>query len=221
MYTLPTINIALADDHILIRDAIANLVHTQLSGINVCITAEHGKELLEKIDRAEQKPDICLLDITMPVMDGLETMLHLKNKYPEIKGFALTQNDADHVILTMLKNGASGYMMKNIYPHEFEAAIIEMYTKGFYYSKEVRQKFPKISPTNMDRYFKQLLSPQQMRFLSLCCSSLTYEQIGRKMNIARKTAEHYAEKIGEKIGLHKRIDLALYAQRMGVGRFEQ
>jgi len=218
MKTLPIIQIAIADDHPIVRDSIADFINL-LGGFNVYILADNGQDLLEKIDRAAYQPHICIIDINMPVMDGYETMLQLKKKYPLIHGLALSLHTDEYPILKMLKNGASGYLPKTCNRHTLTKALVDVYTTGFYFSDIVLEKFPKISATNIEEYAQNLFTRQQIQLLSLCCSDLNYAQIGREMQLGQRTVENKVQQLFEKLNIHSRIGLAMYAQHIGVGSF--
>jgi two-component system invasion response regulator UvrY len=219
MNSLPTISIAVVDDHILIAKALADFINS-MDGFKADIVAYHGKDLLYKIAMSLHQPDICILDIVMPEMDGYETVLALKVKYPFIKTLALTTVHSDYAILKMLQIGACGYLMKTTHPEEFKKALMDTYIQGYYFSSDVLEKFPKISSSKKkEEYFETLFTEQEIKFLSLCCSSMTYKQIGHEMNLSHRTAEHYGNRLEQKLGLRSRAELAMYALNAGIGKF--
>src|SRR5438477_4459928 len=135
MQSNPTI--ALADDHVLLRKGLADLVTKQ--GFNVLFQADNGEELIEKL-KTNSEPDIVLLDINLPKKDGYETALWLKRNKPGIKILALSMYDDENAIIRMLKNGARGYILKDAEPADLKAAIDSVLTKGFHYSEMVTGK---------------------------------------------------------------------------------
>src|SRR6476659_84058 len=130
MSTNPTI--ALADDHVLLRKGLADLVSNQ--GYTVLFQADNGEEFLEKL-KTNPDPDVVLLDINMPKKDGYDTALWLKRNKPAIKILALSMYDDENAIIRMLKNGARGYILKDTEPTELRAALEALLAKGFYYSE--------------------------------------------------------------------------------------
>ena len=130
-------NIVLVDDHVLLRNGLAELVKSL--GHSVLFEADNGKDLTAKLD-AGSLPDIVLLDINMPEMDGFETATWIKTNHPEIKVLALSMYDNETSIIRMLKCGAKGYILKDSEPAELKAAIHALMNKGFYYSDLVSGK---------------------------------------------------------------------------------
>src|SRR5690349_19493762 len=123
-------SIALADDHVLLRNGLANLLRDH--EYDVLFEADNGKEFLERFP-LHSLPDIVLMDINMPKMDGYETTLWLKKNHPTVKVLALSMYDDENAIIRMIKNGARGYILKDSDPAELRAAIHALLTKGFYH----------------------------------------------------------------------------------------
>ncbi len=124
------ITIAIAEDHAKMRAMISSLLKG--FGFKVVIEAPHGKELIEQLSQLELLPDVCLLDINMPVMKGFETACRIRAEYPEIKIAALTANKDIDSLVNMLKNGASSYLVKSSDPSEWKDAISSLVNKGYY-----------------------------------------------------------------------------------------
>lgn len=122
--------IALADDHVLLRNGLANLLRDL--DYEVVFEADNGAEFLEKL-QVNTVPDIVLMDINMPKMDGYDTTQWLKKNYPDIKVLALSMYDDENAIIRMLKCGAKGYILKDSDPAELKQAIHAVLTKGFYH----------------------------------------------------------------------------------------
>jgi two-component system invasion response regulator UvrY len=221
MRTRPIIQIAFAEDHEIVRKGVAELINNMEGGFNVYIEAENGQELLDKIAAGSYQPYIAVLDISMPVMNGFETMVHLKSKYPYIRVLILTMIDDDNefTILKMMQLGARGYIGKNASPRELEKALIDIYTEGYYFSTTMLKKFPDMNEENMQEHFKELLTEADITFLSQCCSSLTYREIAETMGQSLRTVENHAAKLCEKLNIHSRLELGMYALRAGFGKF--
>src|SRR6187399_2578756 len=122
--------IVLVDDHVLLRKGLADLVRNL--GYEVLYEANNGKEFCEKLKSNNDHPQLVLLDINMPQMDGYETSLWLKRNYPDIKILALSMHDDENAVIRMLKNGARGYILKDTEPSELKMAIDAILQKGFY-----------------------------------------------------------------------------------------
>ena len=129
--------IVLTDDHILLRNGLAALVKNL--GHTVLFEADNGKDFINKLDK-KILPELVLMDINMPEMDGYETTLWLKTNYPAIKVLALSMYDNENSIIRMLKSGAKGYILKDSEPVELKSAIDAVITKGYYYSDLVSGK---------------------------------------------------------------------------------
>lgn len=215
----PTIRIAIADDHTLVRNALIEQINKQ-DGFEAYIDAADGTELLKKIGDAYVQPDICLIDISMKGMDGYETMLQLTKKYPLVHGIALTMMDEEYSILRMMKNGAKGYLLKNINESVLYGAIREVYSTGFYFSDYIKDKLSGIRPDKISIIAaRKMLTDKEMLFVAHCCSDETYTQIAAKMNISKHTACNYAAHIGDKLNIHSRVGLVMFALRTGIGQF--
>ena len=130
-------SIVLVDDHSLLRIGLAQLL--QSIGFTVVFEADDGKEFIDKLQRSTL-PDVVLMDINMPMMDGFETTQWLKINYPDIKVLALSMYDNESSIIRMLKCGAKGYILKDSEPTELKAAIDDLVNKGYYYSDLVSGK---------------------------------------------------------------------------------
>ncbi len=122
-------SIALADDHVQFRNGLANLLKEL--GYDVLFEADNGKLFIEKL-KNNQVPHIALMDINMPVMDGYETTLYLKQHYPEIIVLALSMYDDENAVIRMIRNGAKGYILKDCEPAELEDALNALLNGGFY-----------------------------------------------------------------------------------------
>jgi len=128
------LKIAIVDDHALFRKAIRIMVESL--GHFVIFEGFNGKDVIEQMDKGHL-PDIVLVDVYMPGMDGFETALWLKKNYPTVKVLALGLEKDENVIIKLLKNGANGYILKTVDPQELNSAIRLVHEKGFYYSKEI------------------------------------------------------------------------------------
>src|SRR5580700_10003315 len=127
-----TCNLAIVDDHILIAKAIAGVIDN-FPNYHVLYEAENGKALIDKFRNPKNIPDIVLLDITMPVMDGFETAKWLKENHPDVLVMALSMKDDDISLIKMIKAGAKGYLLKNIHPADLEKALQILTSRGYYY----------------------------------------------------------------------------------------
>lgn len=210
-------SIALADDHSLLRIGLAQLVESL--GNTILFEADNGKELLDKLDK-KNLPDIVLMDINMPEMDGFQTTQWLKTNHPEIKVLALSMYDNETSIIRMLKCGARGYILKDSEPAELKAAIHAVMEKGFYYSELVSGKLMH-AINKMDEGSEGLkslvpLNERETDFLKYSCTELTYKEIADKMFVSPRTIDGYRDALFEKLHVKTRVGLVMYAIRNGI-----
>jgi len=213
-------NVVLTDDHILLRNGLASLVKNL--GHNVLFEADNGKHLTNKLNAASL-PDVVLLDINMPEMDGYETAQWLKQNHPAVKVLALSMYDNESAIIKMLRCGAKGYILKDSEPSELQAAIESLMTKGFYYSDLVSGKLMH-AINNMDddgsdtKKFIQL-NDKETEFLKWVCSELTYKEIADKMFVSPRTIDNYRDSLFDCLNVKTRVGLVMYACKNGIVRF--
>lgn len=206
-------SVAIVDDHVLLRNGLANLIRG-LETYAVLFEANNGKDFIKQL-QPRYLPDIVLLDINMPEMDGYETALWLKRNYPGIKILALSMYDNENAIIRMMKNGAKGYILKDIDPLEFRHALDSLMRKGFYYSELITGKL--IHAVNQldepEETFKSLISlnDREIEFLKLACTEMTYKEIAEKMYLSARTIDGYRDTLFEKLNVKSRVGLVLYA----------
>jgi DNA-binding NarL/FixJ family response regulator len=206
----------LVDDHVLLRNGLAELLKS--IGHEILFDANNGKDLIEKL-RPDRLPDVLLLDINMPEMDGYETAQWVKAHYPEIKILALSMYDDEGSIIRMLRSGAKGYMLKDSNPKELNLAIDELMSKGYYYSELVGGKLMHmINKIDDEDDVKNLtkLSDRELDFLKYACTELTYREIADKMFVSPRTVDGYRDMLFEKLQLKTRVGLAIYAIKNGI-----
>ena len=207
---MPTI--ALADDHILLRNGLANLVQSQ--GYTVLFEADNGTDFIKKLNPL-LLPDIVLMDINMPQMDGFATTRWLKQNYPQVKVLALSMYDNEAAVIRMLQAGAKGYILKDCEPTELLMAITSLINKGFYYSELVSGRLinaiNKMEDTGAEKSTNILITEREAEFLQLLCTDLSYKEIADKMNISPRTVDGYRDNLFHKLTIKTRIGLVIYA----------
>jgi len=198
--------IALVDDHRLFRSGIASLIQ-KLSGYSIIFEAANGEELIEKIQLG-LLPDIILLDINMPVMNGINTAAWLKSTHPRIKVIVLSMFDDPDKVLTMLKLGIKGYLLKDAEPHEFEQALLKVSNNDVYYPNFVTKYLLDTIDPAIDH---TKLNSRELEFLRLAGTELTYKEIADQMRISVRTVDGYRDQLFEKLHVKSRVGLVLYA----------
>lgn len=212
------IKVALADDHVLLRRGLASLVKS-FDQFIVVAEADDGIDLQQKIE-ANGVPDLVLLDINMPRMDGYETAKWLKKTYPLVKVVALSMYDSENSVIKMFKSGARGYVLKDCEPAELQMALMSVVNKGYYYSELVTGKL--IHTINrMDEEEEELksavpLNEKELQFLKLACTELTYKEIADQMFLSPRTIDGYRDSLFEKLNLKTRVGLVMYAIKQGI-----
>lgn len=208
--------IVLVDDHILIAEALSGIIE-KFRRYTVLYEVENGKRLIERFSQPKNIPDIVLLDITMPVMDGFATAAWLKEHHPEVLVLALSMQDEEDTLIRMIRCGARGYLLKNIHPPELEKALDAVVEKGYYYPDWMTHKVLRSIANEKEGEVSEkiLLSDRELEFLYLAASELTYKEIGEKMFCSPRTVESYRDGLFQKFGLKTRVGLILYALRKG------
>jgi DNA-binding NarL/FixJ family response regulator len=203
-------DVVIADDHTLMRNALARLV-SSFDKYNVIFEAGNGKEVMEKI-KLLGIPQIILLDISMPIMDGFETAKWLTRNYPQVKILSLSMQTDEASIIRMMRLGAKGYLMKNVEPEELNIALDAVIEKDFYMSEIVSGKIVNGLHKDYDQPMEPvLLAEKEKDFLRLVCTELNYREIAEKMFISHRTVEDYRTALFDKLKVRTRIGLAMYA----------
>ncbi len=206
------ITIAIVDDHALFRKSLAVLIE-MFPGYRVACDAANGRDLIDQL-RPDQLPDIVLMDISMPVMDGYTATAWLREHFPQIKVLALSTMDAETAIIKMIKSGASGYILKDAEPSELRQAFEEVLSRGYFYNELLTRKvMNSVRELTPEAKTFAKLSEREATFLRLACTELTYKEIADRMCVSARTVEGYRDALCEKLGLKTRVGLAMYAVR--------
>ena len=203
---MDTIQVALVDDHRLFRSGIASLINN-LPGYKVLFEAANGEELIRRIS-PKFKPDIILLDINMPVMNGTLTAKWLKNKYPGIGVIVLSMLDDAEKVLEMLRLGVKGYLLKDAEPCEVEQALEKVSQGEVYYPEFVARLLVDSINHPVD---KNRLQVREIEFLKLASTELTYKEIAEQMSVSVRTVDGYRDALFEKLKVKSRIGLVLFS----------
>ena len=206
------ISITVVDDHKLFRAGLKNLIEGLDRNFEVIAEADHGMTLLKQLETGEL-PDIIIMDLSMPVMDGLTTMSKLRELYPELKTLVLTMKDDECTLINLLKAGANGFLNKDVDPKELKKAVYSIYDSTHYHSEYIAEKLVSAlrSPDHIE--VETQLNEQELKFIDLACSEYTYKEIADKMYLSPKTIDGYRSKLFEKLNIKSRVGLVLYALR--------
>lgn len=205
--------IGLVDDHQLFLKSLA-LMLEDIGDYDVVVEALNGKDLQQKMANMAAAPEIMLVDVNMPVMNGIETCKWLNAQYPAMKLIALSMNDKDKAIIEMLRAGCCAYLLKDTHPTKLEKALDEVNKKGYYNADSSNMDFRRLL-LNADATPKLVLSSREQEVLPHICSELTYTQIAAKMKLSERTIDGYRESLFQKFHVQSRVGLCLEAIRRG------
>jgi DNA-binding NarL/FixJ family response regulator len=207
------ISLGIVDDHQLFSKSLSLLLKN-FNEFTVYVEAVHGKELQEKLKASTRVPEIMLVDVAMPVMDGIQTARWLKKNYPAMRLIALSMNDKEQTIIEMLKAGCSAYLFKDTHPDELKKALLEVHAKGYYNSDASIIGFRKLL-MSFDEDTIQI-GDKEKEFLTHACSDLTYKEIAKMMKLSERTIDGYREMLFQKFRVQSRTGMALEAIRRGL-----
>tara|TARA_B000000460_G_scaffold246413_1_gene219609 strand:- start:250 stop:867 length:618 start_codon:yes stop_codon:yes gene_type:complete len=196
------------DDHNLLSQAIGGLVDS-FENFKVLYTCRNGKELIKRLDHPDDVPELVLMDVNMPILNGIETTEYLKKNFPRIKVLALSIEEDEAVILKMLRAGARGYLLKDVKKIELYNALLEVLEKGFYHTNTVTKIL--VDSLTEDKEKETQLKDREIEFIRLACTEKTYKEIADIMHLSPKTIEGYRNNIFEKLHLRNRTGLVIYA----------
>lgn len=220
------IQIGIVDDHNLFRKGLIKLINLgdKDNKYAILFEAGNGNELIEKIgNKTTPKPDIILMDIDMPDMDGFEAVSWLQKFHPNINVLVISMFEHEEKIVRMLKLKVKGYLSKDIKVEDIHKALEAIVDKGFYYTDKVAEVMAKTiqdgrkldnelqTSTTSNPSVWVGLSENEIEFVKLACTSMTYQQISDKMSLSVKTIEGYRENMFQKFKLKNRVSLAMFA----------
>ena len=212
--------VVIADDHTLLRNALAKMINS-FQDYSVLFEADNGKDLRNKI-REFGIPDVVLLDVNMPEMNGFETTEWLYKNYPQIKVMALSMLSDEKSIIKMFRLGAKGYLLKNTDPEEFKTALDSIIDKNVYLSDYISGKLVSGLHHDSDKEAKDVqLNEKEKEFLRWACSELSYKDIAEKMYLSPRTIDDYRQSLFTKLNVHSRVGLVMYAVKNGIVDIEQ
>ncbi len=208
------INVAIADDQRLFRKGMIALVNS-FENVKIIFEAENGKQLVDLVDNEEEKPQIILLDLSMPEMNGIEALKIIKEKHPAIGIIILTIHEAEQHILATIQAGANGYLAKNAEPEEVEMAIREVHKNEFYFTPQMLEimrkgltKKPQPLRLNLE---EDPLTAREKEVLELICKQFSSIEIAEKLSISNRTVDGFRNSLLSKTGSRNIAGLVLYA----------
>lgn len=202
------IRIVLVDDHVLFSNSLKKLIDGY-TDFEVVAQVTNGEEYIQLVKKEALIFDLVLLDVKMPIMDGLETMNWIKIHQANMPVLILSMEHDDDTIVKMLKLGAKGYVLKDIDPEEFKVALTFVSRNKFYHNE-------KTSSLLLDKLVNnesvvENLKEREIEFLKFICKELTYKEIANQMHLSPKTVDGYRETLFKKTGAKSRTGLVMYA----------
>lgn len=208
----PPIYVAYAEDHDLLRATVIEYLE-KLNGIKIIIEADNGRDLLRRIESSVVKPEICLIDIVMPQMNGFETVVSIKSRWPQMKVLVLSGHLSEEYLIRMILSGADGYLTKKVKPKEIKKALEDIKEFGLYNTELFTTQF--VNSVRMKKIELPELSPKELQLLKLSIEDLTFDEIAVQMFSTPKSVEGHRSRLYAKLGVKTRAGLALYAIRNG------
>jgi DNA-binding NarL/FixJ family response regulator len=212
------IKVFIVDDHPLFREGLGFLLD-QIEGIKVVGGASNGKEFLDLLKSIEM-PDIVLMDITMPIMDGIEACKLATQKYTDIKIIALSMNNEQEYYLKMIQSGAKGFVQKQAEKDELNTAIVEVNNGGSYFPEDLLRKIifkmgtSKTTETKTRNAYE--ISEREMEVLTLICQGFTNAEIADKMFLSQKTIEGHRASLLAKTDTKNSAHLVMFSIKNGI-----
>ena len=205
---MKTHSVAIVEDHLLLSQAIASLV-SSFENFEVCYVCNNGQELLNKLKAGNTYPDIILMDVNMPILDGIETTAILKKEYPRMHVLALSVDESDQIIIKMLRAGAKGYLLKDAEKDILEKALEEVLEFGYYHTAHVSSVL--VNALSDTKPSKPNFKERELEFIKFACTELTYNEIAENMFLSPKTIDGYRDSLFQKLNLKNRVGLVIYA----------
>jgi len=208
------VKVAIADDHVLFRKGLITILEME-GDIEVVLDVDNGKQLVENLPN--NLPEVILMDLKMPEMDGMEATRIVKEKYPEIKVLVLSMYDEEQFIIYCLELGANGYLLKNADPTEVTHAIKTVISKDFYFNDHISTVMlkglnQKSRPKGKPQWANKIqLTNREKEVLELICKEYTTPEIGEKLFISHRTVEGHRKNLLEKTGAKNTAGLVVFA----------
>lgn len=209
------IKLIIVDDNDLLRNSLKEFFK-KFDNIQLLFDACNGQHLLSYLHTCKNLPDIILMDLQMPVLDGRLASIKVHEDYPSIKIVIISLYHHEHLVFELLKNGVKGFVTKNIEADELINAILIVYNNEFYVESGINSNSNTLSKSQIETQNNFILSEQQKMFLKLCCQDYTYKEIAEIMNIGVRTVHDHRDRLCERLNINTRIGLIMYAIQMGV-----
>jgi DNA-binding NarL/FixJ family response regulator len=214
---MKTITIVIADDYKIYRDGL-KLCLSADNNLQILFEADNGEELMEALKT--QQPEIIIMDLNMPLMDGMEATKQIRKKYEQIKILVITMYDSDKFIINLMENGAHGYLLKNAEPKEIIKAIYALHENGYYFNDLVNKALLKklVMKNNLKPSFNHNieLTEREQEVLKMICEEKTAVEIGKEIFLSPRSVEGIRTRLIEKVGVRNTAGLVMFAVKNGL-----
>ncbi len=211
------IKIAIADDYKIYRDGLKVGLSAD-ENMDIIAEADNGEDLMKILETAS--PDVIIMDLKMPIMDGMEATKLVRKKYPSIKVLVVTMYEDDKFIIHLMENGANGYLLKNAEPEEILKSIYAVQENGYYFNDLVNKALLKklVLKNNFKPSFNQNieLTEREQEVLKLICEEKTAAEIGKEIFLSPRSVEGIRQRLIEKIGVRNSAGLVMFAIKNGI-----
>lgn len=205
------IRVVLADDHVLVRESLKSLLERE--GFQIVAEASDGQEALRRVESL--KPDVAVVDISMPSLNGLEAARGIRTASPKTKTILLTQHDEEQYVSEALEAGVKGYVLKNQVSSDLIGAIRQVCRGEVYLSPRVSGAVMKAYRSKSEK-FRDPLTARERQVLQLIAEGKSTKDVATVLSISVKTAESHRTRLMQKLDIHETASLVLYAVRRGI-----
>jgi len=211
------IKIAIADDYKIFRDGLKVGLSAD-DNLEVMLEADNGEELLKGLEN--NSPDVIIMDLKMPIMDGMEATKEVRKKFPSIKVLVVSMYEDDKFIIHLMENGANGYLLKNAEPDEIRRSIYSVHENGYYFNDLVNKALLKklVLKNNLKPSFNQNidLTEREQEVLKMICEEKTAAEIAKEIFLSPRSVEGIRQRLIEKIGVRNTAGLVMFAVKNGI-----
>jgi DNA-binding NarL/FixJ family response regulator len=211
------IKIAIADDYKIYRDGLKVGLAAD-NNMEVVLEADNGEDLLSGLEKA--KPDVIIMDLKMPIMDGMEATKEVRKNFSDIKVLVVTMYEDDKFIIHLMENGANGYLLKNAESDEILKSIYAVHENGYYFNDLVNKAL--LKKLVMKRDFKPSFNQdidfteRELEVLKLICEEKTAAEIGKEIFLSPRSVEGIRQRLIEKVGVRNTAGLVMFAMKNGI-----
>jgi len=211
------IKIAIADDYKIYRDGLKVGLSAD-ENMNVLFEADNGEDLMKGLESVT--PDVIIMDLKMPIMDGMEATKLVRKKYPSVKVLVVSMYEDDKFIIHLMENGANGYLLKNAEPDEIRRSIYAVHENGYYFNDLVNKALLKklVLKNNLKPSFNQNveLTERELEVLKLICEEKTAAEIAKEIFLSPRSVEGIRQRLIEKVGVRNSAGLVMFAVKSGI-----